>query len=142
MVQQEGQGVVDDPRANGVIVVEHEDEVTPQLQDLVAQRGEDRLEFFLCRQGCQESPRWLPKVIVDRLDGGDHLQQEAHGIVVPLLERDPGYRKFAAPAPVGQQCRLAEPGRRGDNGQLPPDTLVQPPVEALARNISGRTRGT
>jgi hypothetical protein len=47
MVQQKGEDVVDGLRAYGMVVVQHEDEVTRQLEDLVAKRGEDGLELLL-----------------------------------------------------------------------------------------------
>ena len=46
VVEQKGEGVVDGLRAYGVVVVEHEDEVAGQLQDLVAESGEDGLELL------------------------------------------------------------------------------------------------
>ena len=61
VVQQEGEGVVDGPASVGVVVVEHEDEVAGQLQDLVAQSGEDGLELLLGRQGAEEGTRGLPR---------------------------------------------------------------------------------
>ena len=114
MVQQKGECVVDSLRAYGVVVVEHEDEVARHLQDLVAERGEDGLELLPRLQGAQESTRGFPEVLVDRPDGGNQVQEEAHRIVVPFVQRDPGHQKFATPAPVRKQSRLAETGRRGD----------------------------
>ena len=32
----------------------------------------------------------FPEVLVDRPDGRDQVQEEAHRIVVPLVQRDPG----------------------------------------------------
>src|SRR5918995_2743530 len=141
MVQQKGECVVDSLRAYGVVVVEHEDEVARHLQDLVAECGEDGLKFLPRLQGAQESTRGCPEVLVDRPDGGNQVQEEADRIVVPFVQRDPGYRKFASPAPVREQSRLAETGRRGDDGQLASYALIQPLVEARTRHGIRTTTG-
>ena len=75
----------------------------------------------------------FPEVLVDRPYGRDQVQEEAHRIVVPLVQRDPGYRKLAALAPVREQSRLAETGRRGDDSQVASRALIQPLVQARTR---------
>src|SRR3712207_9328638 len=56
VLQQEGESVVDDLRANGVVVVEHQDEVARRLQDLVAERRSEEhtselqsRQYLVCR---------------------------------------------------------------------------------------------
>jgi hypothetical protein len=133
VVQEKGEGVVDGLRAYGVVVVEHEGEVTRHLEYLVAERGEDGLELLPRLQGAQEGTRGRPEVLVYGLYSRDQVQEEACRIVVPLVQRDPGHRKLAALAPVREQSRLAETGRRGDDGQLVLSAVIQPLVQARTR---------
>ena len=50
---------------------------------------------------------------LDGAEGLDHIDPEAGGVVVPLVQRDPGYpTPTVGSLPLGQQGRLAEPGRR------------------------------
>jgi hypothetical protein len=141
VLQQEGESVVDDLRANGMVVVEHQDEVARNFQDLVAERGKDGLELLPGMQRTQEGARGLPEAAVNRLDGRYQVQEEAHRLVVPLVQRDPGHRKLATPAPVREQRRLAETGRRGDDRQLVPRALIQLLVETRTRHGIRSTTG-
>src|SRR5215210_2317508 len=123
-----------------MVVVEHEDEVARRLEDLVAESGEDGFEFLPRLQGAQEGTRSRPEVLVDRPYGRYQVQEEARRIVVPLVQRDPGHRKLAMLAPVREQCRLAETGRRGDDGQVASRALIQPLVQArTGHGIQTRT---
>lgn len=124
-----------------VVVVEREDEVARQLQDLVAEGGQDGLEFLPKLQGAQEGSRILPEALVDRPDGRYQVRDEANRIVIPLVQRDPGYRKVATSAPIRKQGRLAETCRRGDDGEVVPRAFIQPLVEARTRYGVDMTSG-
>src|SRR5829696_10317460 len=117
-----------------MVVVEYENKVARQPEDLVAQSGEDGLELLRRLQGTQEGARAPPEALVDRRDGRYQVQKEARRIVVPLVQRDPGHRKLATLRPVREQSRLAETGRRGDDGQLAPRALIQPLAQARTRH--------
>ena len=73
--------------------------------------------------------------------GGD-MAPEPGRVVVARVQRQPGHRPAAAPGPVGQQGRLAEPGRGADQRQLPLHPLGRAAPAAAAGLQAGRGRGT
>ena len=67
-----------------------------------------------------------------RLQRGDQVGPERHGLVVSLVEREPRHGPFTGRSgrqPLGQERRLAEAGRGGDEGQL----RLGPAAQALAQ---------
>ena len=77
---------------------------------------------FEQREGIRADPRPHP------LQRGDHVRPEEPGIIVARVERNPSRRCLAALGrcqPFGQQRRLAETRRRGDEGELALGSLVQ-----------------
>ena len=70
----------------------------------------------------------------------DHVRPQDDRVVVALVQRDPRHRppRGLLLAPRGEQRRLAEPGRAGDERQLRPRAVAQAREQPLARD---RLRG-
>jgi hypothetical protein len=67
----------------------------------------------------------------DRLKSGDEVSQKARGVVVPLVQRQPGGRSPATGYPFAKQGGFAEACGGGDEGQSAVQALVKTLVEAL-----------
>ena len=53
------------------------------------------------------------------------MPPKPHRVIVRDIQRQPRHRPIAAPRPIGQQRRLAEPSRRAHHGQLAGQRLGQ-----------------
>src|SRR5919112_699000 len=85
-----------------------------------AQRGQDSLAEALPRRPPERS---------------DEIGEEPDGIVVSLVEREPGYGpSLAALEPLEEQRGLAEAGRGGDQGQPASRLPLEPLGEARTRD--------
>src|SRR5262245_22387078 len=63
----------------------------------------------------------------------DQVAPEARRIVVVVIEGEPCSGPLASAGPLGEQCRLAEPGRSADQDQLVGHRLVQTAEQVRAR---------
>ena len=118
VLQQERHPVLDVARVDDVVVVEHQHDIVRDGAELVEQRGEDRFDRRLGR--LQERERTCTDPGHRRLQRGDQVGPEQRGIVVALVEREPRRGPSIGGSggqPVGQQRRLAEPGRSGHQRQ-------------------------
>jgi len=112
--------------ASQLVVVEDQQHLarTGLGGQLVDQRRHQPLERRWC---------WRAEQRVDPLgDPRAHPVQRSGGvapkpcrIVVGCVQRQPRHRPLAAPGPVGQQGRLAGPGRGADQNQAPGQPLIQ-----------------
>jgi hypothetical protein len=66
------------------------------------------------------------------VQGGDHVPPEPRRVVVALVQRQPADRSPTLPCPVAQQGRLAEPGGRAHQHQLPGRRRLQSVQQAPA----------
>ena len=130
VLQQEGHPVLDVARVDQVIVVEHQHHVVADGAEVVEQRGEYRLHLRLRRLQQRECARADPGR--RPLQRGDQVGPEQRGIVVALVEREPGRGPSVGRRgrqPLRQQRRLAEPGGSRHQRQR----RFRPPAEALAQ---------
>ncbi len=135
MLEQEGEGVVDWCGIDDVVVVEDEDETVLDGGDLVEQGRQDR--FCWWRLGGEKgAKRAFSDLRGDRPQGGDEVGQEARGVVVPFVKRQPGGRSRETGDPFAEERGLAEAGGGGDEGKF----AVQSP--SLRRSIRRGRRTT
>ena len=64
----------------------------------------------------------------------NHMPPEPHRVVVARVQRQPRHPAIARPDPVGQQHRLAEPGRGAHQDQPPGQPLAERPRQPLRRH--------
>jgi hypothetical protein len=129
-------------RFDHVVVVQDQQQLVPcgLGGQLVDQRGHQPLEGWWWRR-TEERGDSLGEPGPHPVQGGDHMAPEPGGVVVALVQRQPGDRPLALPGPVGQQAGLAEPGRRADQHQPPRQTLVERLHEAWAGHKARRRMG-
>jgi hypothetical protein len=116
MVEQEHHAIVDGARVDEVVVIEHQHDVLRDGAELVEHRREDRFERRRLMR-LQQRDGTRADAGFHSLQRGDQVSPEGRWIVVALVEREP--RRGASIGrsgrqPLGQQRRLTEPGRRGD----------------------------
>ena len=118
VLQQERHAVADVGPVDQVVVVEHEVDVVRHRREFVEHGGEDGLDRRLGR--LQEREHVGSDAGHRGLQGGDHVGPERGGLAVALIEGEPRHRPVLGGhrgEPCGEQCGLAETGRRRDQGQ-------------------------
>ena len=80
------------------------------------------------RAGSLADPRPRP------VQRGHHMPPEPHRVVIASIQRQPRHRPAARPGPVGQQRRLAEPGRGTHQDQPPGQRLAERPRQPRPRH--------
>src|SRR6266851_5151031 len=90
VVHEKGEGLMDSPGSDDVVVIEDEGEVCCSARyEVIGQQDKHRLKGCgLWRvQKCQRRPpnRWI-----EGLQGGDDIGEKAHRLVVLGFEREPG----------------------------------------------------
>jgi hypothetical protein len=136
VLQQEAERLVDRLGLDQVVVVQHQHDRLGRTGQLVDHHGRDRLARTGLR-ALQEPGGLLGNPRGDRVQRGGDVAPEPHRVVVSLVQRQPGHRPPAASGPVGQQGRLAEPGRGADQDQLAARPLVQTLQQPRARHEPG-----
>ncbi len=123
MVEQEGHPVLYLTVFDHVEVVEHQHHVPTHLVQVVDERGEDQVHGE--RRGLLQQPdRALAHAGFHRPNPRDHIGPERRRVVVAPVERQPGRGLLIGRGcwvrgqPLGDQRRLAEPGRCGDENEL------------------------
>ena len=127
VLDQEGQGIVDRPGVEDVVVVEDEHDIARDGGDVVEQGRQRRLGWRGLRR-LEHGQHPFADPGRDRLQGRDQVGQEAAGVAVAFVERQPRHRSPAARDPFADQGGLAEAGRSGDQGQpvAGSEAFVQP----------------
>ena len=141
VLDQEGQGIVDRPGVEDVVVVENEDDVARDGGDVVEQGRQRRFG----RRGLRRLEHGQHPVSDpgrNRLQGRDQVGQEAAGVAVAFVERQPRRRSPAARDPFADQGGLAEAGGSGDEGQpvAGSEALVQPLDQSRTEDDSSPRR--
>ena len=137
VVQEQGQGPVADRVGDQVVVVQDQEQRQPGRAQLVEQSRQDRPVQVRAwaPQGRQRAPPYA------RLDGAErlhHIGPEPCGVVVALVQRDPGHPASARDrAPLGQQRRLAEAGRSVHQAELALQAELEQRLEAGPRYEPG-----
>jgi hypothetical protein len=124
VAHQQPDRLLDRPGLDQVVVVQHQGDPALPRGELVDDHGHHRLRR---RRGTLErggDP--LADAGPHPVQRSGHIAPEPGRVVVAFVQRQPGDRLPAAVGPVGQQGRLAEPGRGAHQGQLPLRPLVQP----------------
>jgi len=123
VIDQKRQGIVDVVRVDEVIVVQHQNDRLGQDGDGVEQGGQARLHRRRLGGGGRGvvGEPWR-----DGPERGDEVGEEACGVAVGLLQREPGDRAAAAGDPAAHERGLAESGGRGDQRQ----GTVQPGIQS------------
>ena len=136
-VQQQPQAVVDRRGLDPVVVVQDQGELAGLAGQGVDQDGDHGLERRRPGAAPEQGRHPLAGPGLGLVKGGGHVPPEAGGVVVALVERQPGHRPPAAPGPFAEQGRLAEPGRGAYQGQLP----AGPVAEQLQQPRAGQEAG-
>ena len=142
MLEQEGELLIDLGGVDRVVVVEHEKDIPSDAVDVVDQVGEDRLGRR--RLGRLEGGHRVgPAARLGAVQSGGKVEKELEGVVVCLVEGEPGDVKLrilprALVDPSAEQRGLPESGRGSDEGQLATrrEALVQPLDQAGAEDDS------
>ena len=100
---------------------------------LVDQRRHQPLEGCRRRRAQQRADP-LPDPRPRPVQRGNHVPPEPHRVVVGCVQRQPGHRAVARRDPVGQQGRLAGPGRGAHQDQPPRQPLIERPRQPRARH--------
>ena len=135
VLEEEGELIIDFGGAGRVVVVEHEKDIPCRAVDLVDQVGEDRLGRR--RLGRMEGGHRVgPAARLDAVQRGRKVEEKTGGVVVSLVQREPGGAKTGIPPralvdPGTEQRGLPEAGRGGDEGER------SPPVPAQALDQAG-----
>ena len=120
-----------------VVVVQDQEQRQSRRAQLVQQSRQDRPVQVRAwaPQGRQRAPPYA------RLDGAErlhHIGPEPCGVVVALVQRDPGHPASARDrAPLGQQRRLAEAGRSVHQAELALQAELEQRLEAGPRYQPG-----
>ena len=143
VLEQEPERLVHERRADHVIVVQDQQQRPVRVGlagDLVDQGRHQRLE----RRG-RGRPEQRAHPLADPrphpVQRGHRMPPEPGRVVVAGVQRQPGHGMPAAPGPLGQQDRLAVPGRRADQDQSPCPALVEPLRQPRARHQIGPQPG-
>jgi hypothetical protein len=133
MVEQKGERVVNGRKTDDVDVVEADDLLFRRARDRVDEGGQDGLNRRRLRS-VEQGQRAVYETRVQALQCGDEVGPELAGIVVALVQREPGDRRLGVENPLAEQGRLPEPGRCGDQGQLAGKSGVEAFVQARPRD--------
>ena len=127
MLQQQADAVVDRRRLDQVVVVDHQHELVAGGPggELVDQGRHQPLGRGRVR-AAQQPDDLLGHPRAHPLQGRGHVAPEPDRVVIAGIQRQPGHRPAAGPGPVGQQARLAAPGRGTDQQEPAGQALVQP----------------
>ncbi|MDP9207528.1 MAG: hypothetical protein M3O65_03330 [Actinomycetota bacterium] len=140
VVQEEGQGLVAGWVGDQVVVVQDQEQRQFHPAQLVEQSRQDHPVQVRAR-AAQGGERTCAHARLDRAQRLDHMKPKACGIVIALVQRDPGH---LAPAgcrpPLGEQGGLAEAGRSIHEAQLGSQADLQQRLEAGTRQHPGPWR--
>ena len=125
VLQKKGEGIVDRPGVDGVIIVEHEDEIFRHGADFIQERRQNRFDGSLLGR-LEHRQHFCTDTRLHRLQSGNEIHQEAWKVAIPFVQRQPCRRSPAGGDPFARQGGFPESGRRGDERQFPVQALVQP----------------
>ena len=120
------------PVGDQVVVVQHQHQVGLAGGELVEQLRQDHLGEDVGRaRALEQGERALAEPGLDHPERLDDIGPEPHRVVVAVVQRQPGDPPGAVvgPPPLGQQGRLARPGRGVDQAQPPLGPGLQQPVQ-------------
>ena len=119
-----------------ICAVQHQDEGRLAAAQRIGEAGQGlRPDGSVLERERLERPR------VDRLDAVErrrHVPQKRNGLVVLLVDRDPGERAGVAGGPLREQRRLPVAGRRHDQHERKGAGSAKPVHERGARHRPGR----
>jgi hypothetical protein len=140
VIEQEGEGIINQSGVNDVVVVEDENEIVRDGVDLIEQGRQNR--FGRRWMGRPEHPQHPFSDI--RRNGpqrGDEVSQKACGVAVRFVQRQPGGRPTATGEPFTEERGFAEAGGGRDEGQFAVQALVQSLDQARSEDDSRPRRG-
>ena len=139
-LDQEGQGIVHGGVVHQVVVIQHQDQAPLGGGQVIEQGGQQR--FGRRRLGrTQRGQHALAERRVNALQRGDQVGQEAGGIAVALVQRQPGGGPRPAGQPFAEQGGLASAGGGRDQGQFAVQPGVQPFHQPRTGDQVGRRGG-
>ena len=140
VLEEERHPVVHLGRLDEVVVVQDQHQVGRQPVEVVEQRSERRIDRRRGRR--QQLERSVAESRHGGLHGGHHVGPEQRGVVVAPVQRQPGDRgsvRGSPGKPFGEQGRLAEPSRRGQDRERRPgrgsEAFSQPPARDCTRPL-------
>ena len=137
MVQEQAEGLVADRVGHHVVVVQHQHQRPAHRAQVVDQRRHHH-PLQLHARAAQRLQGDGPH---PRLDGPQRRHQiapEAGRVVVALIQRHPSHPPATSRlAPLGEQGRLAGPGRRGQQAQLGLQAGLEHRLETSTGNQPG-----
>src|SRR5512133_3556319 len=94
-----------------LIIIQNEDKRLALCSQTVDQLDQRRLERDL--QSLCETFKLLANPFHDTIQGGDQIAYKTNRIVIPIINRKPGYGKLGVGCPAGQERRFPETSRSG-----------------------------
>ena len=140
MLEQKGDGMVNRFGINQVVVVEDEDEIIGNGCDFIEQGCQNHFGWRRLR-GLEHRQQPCAHIRLNRLHGSDEVRQEACGVVIPFVQRQPGRLSLAVSDPCADERALAKAGSRRDERQFALHTIVEPLDEPGAVNKFRLRRG-
>src|SRR5918994_2751700 len=136
MLEQESDDPVDGFGVDRMVVVENEGKLSGQGSELVDKGGRYSLDARWLRR-TQRGENALANPPLDEPKCGHQIGEEAGGVIVSLVQREPGDGRLAArplPQPLDEQGSLAEARRGGDQRQLASHLSLEPCGQPRARD--------
>jgi hypothetical protein len=126
VVEQESQRFMNRFRINQMEIVQDGRERIREGDDIVNQAGQNGVDGGGLG-GLQRGQGAFAEIGVQLLDGSDKVNPKLGGVIIALVEREPGHAARGLGDPLAEQSGFAETGRGGDQGEL----FIQTGVEAL-----------
>ncbi len=114
-----------------MVVIKNKDNSTWNRGDLVDYRGQDCLSPRRLR-GLKRTQHPFSNIRRYRLQSSDEVSQKAYGVVIPIVQRQPGGWTLATGDPFADQSGLAKARRGRDESQFSVQTSVQMLDQTLA----------
>ena len=116
MAHDLGQQIMNGLIMNGMVVVQHQDEVLLNVHQIVEQTACNR-RGRRCGYTAHNAQRVVGHCRKQRVQSLGQIGRKHNQVVVMLVQRQPGFGNVAGFQPCAQQRRLAIAGRRKDECQ-------------------------
>ncbi len=133
MLEQEGKGIVNRFGINNVVIVKDEDKIVRDGGDFIEQSRQNRFGWRRLR-GLEHAQHAFSNIRRNRLQSSNEVSQKTCGVIIPFVQRQPGYRSPATSDPFADQRGFTKAGGGRDEGQFTVQPLVQPLDQAGAED--------
>src|ERR671916_2120492 len=135
VLEQKDEGIVNRSGVNNVVVIEDQDEIVRDGGGLVEQGSQKRFGRRRLR-GPEHTQDTFSYIRGNGLQGSDEVSQEARGVVIPLVQRQPRGWSLDTGDPFANQRGFTRACGGRDEGEFAVQTLVKPLGQAGAGNDS------